>query len=139
QIKQTRECLQERRPRRDRAFRPLRAAGGIRPRGGGSYSILSGGQATRLAPPPVGASPSARSSLPATPSCRQYSPPGRGLLQYSERWPSYPAGPTPCRSVALGAIDPSGYSELPAVFAPGAGAPTILGVITKPPGWPHPL
>src|SRR5690606_7853163 len=43
------------------------------------------------------------------------------------------------RSVALGAIEPSGYSERPAGFAPGAGAPTILGVITKPPGWPHPL
>src|SRR5690606_41329781 len=80
--------LQARRPRRGRAFRLLGVAGGIRPRGGGSYSILSGGQATRLAPPPVGASPSARLSLPATPSCRQYSPPGRGLPHYSERWPN---------------------------------------------------
>src|SRR5690606_21711066 len=129
QIKQTRECLQERRPRRDRAFRLLRAAGAIRPRGGGSYSILSDDQTTRLAPPPVGASPSARSSLTATPSCRQYSPPGRGLLQYSERWPSYPAGPTPCRSVAPGAIEPSGYSERPAGFAPGAGAPTVFRAV----------
>src|SRR5690606_34221704 len=110
----------------DRAFRLLRAAGAIRPRGGGSYSILSDDQTTRLAPPPVGASPSARSSLPATPSGRRDSPPGRGLLQYSERWPSYSAGPTPYRSVALGAIELSGYSELPAVFAPrGGGSHTI--------------
>src|SRR5690606_16691926 len=109
-----------------RAFRPLRAAGGIRPRGGGSYSILSGGQATRLAPPPVGASPPARLNLPATPSGRRDSPPGRRLLQYSEQWPSDPASPTPCRSVAPGAIEPSGYSERPAGFAPWAGAPTVF-------------
>src|SRR5690606_27569634 len=114
------------RPRRDRAFRLLRAAGAIRPRGGGSYSILSDDQTTRLAPPPVGASPSARSSLPATPSCRRDSPPGRGLLQYSERWPRHPPGPPPCSRVALGAIEPSGHSERPAGFAPGAGAPTVF-------------
>src|SRR5690606_9200694 len=126
QIKQTRECLQERRPRRDRAFRLLRAAGAIRPRGGGSYSILSGGQATRLAPPPVGTSPSARSSLPAAPGGRRDSAAGRGLQQDSARWASYPAGPTLCRSVAPGAIEPSGYSERPAGFAPGAGAPTVF-------------
>src|SRR5690606_32281680 len=68
-----------------------------------------------------------------------YSPPGRGLLQYSERWPSYPAGPTPCRSVAPGAIEPSGYSELPAVFAPGAEAPTLLRAMTEPRGGPPAL
>src|SRR5690606_40269123 len=124
--------LWERRAGRDRAFRPLRAAGAVRPRGGGSHNIRCDNRTTRLTPPPVGASPSARLNLPATPSCRQYSPPGRGLPHYSERWPSYPAGPTPCRSVALGAIEPSGYSELPALFAPGAGAPTLFRAMTEP-------
>src|SRR5690606_10472022 len=85
----------------------------------------------------AGAPPSARSSFPATPCRRRYSPPGRGLLQYSERWPSYPAGPTPCRSVALRATAPSGRSQLPALVPPGAGAAAGCRALTEPPGWSH--